>query len=233
MAGRRRITEAQLKALAKGRRTAAANRRKKKAPARRRRRNPTAEGAFHDIGKLSTIRLSAPNTPNGNPRRIYVTFKGGSGGIVGIYDDDYLGDSAIPEKARRSYAGHTFKVSAGEYNRMKKMAKDGRYINPAHGNFMNAIAAKERGDLGREAYQNPVRPLMPKNNPVPQLQIASVDPRKRSIVYWGAFGWGPRNKALGYPTQSEAKKVAQKMKRPVVIVLPSHTTTDIFGAFSQ
>lgn len=232
MAGRKKITQKQLNALARGRRTAMANRKtkKKKVTRSRRKTNPAARASMY-----STILLAGPNDSNGNPRRVYVTLKGGA--PVGVWEQGYSGTGAIEDaKMRAAFQGITIKVSASEVRewlriyRSASMQGMGVKHNPAHGNFLNAIAAKERGGLGREAYQNPVRPL---RNPVPQLQIASIDPRKRNIVFWGAFGWGPRNKALGFPTQTEAKKVAQKMKRPVVIVLPYHTTVDIYGAFKQ
>lgn len=243
MAGRRRITEAQLKALAKGRRTAAANRRKKKAPARRR-RNPMLP-KNNPRGKYTTIKLAAPNSTSGNPRRLYLTFEGG--GLRGIFDEEYDGDMAIPLKLRSSYAGHTYKISPAEYNRLNKIRKvwettesAGTLLgNPAHGNFMNAIAAKERGDLGREAYQNPVRPRQKQltagqkgHQGQPRLLIAAIS--KGRVVYLNAMNkWGPKSGAAGFARSQDAVTHAKTLARKSMIVLPYHTSAEILKTFRR
>lgn len=234
---KRKVSQKTLAALKRGRKTMAANRRaKKKAPARR--RNPTARKPLAAQGMLSIIRISAPNTPNGNPRRLYLVYEHGH--LVGIYDDDYMGDGALPSEIRQAYAGHTIKVAAAEYNRLNKIRKGNQYHhNPAHGNFMNAIAAKARGGLGREAYQNPVRPLRKKN----MLPLRNVPPQYQGYIivrltshdtveYWNGVKFAQRKSRVIFVAQKDALAFAKKFKLPgyVAVVRSYLSGTEIQAA---
>lgn len=214
MAGKRKISEKQLRALARGRKKALANRRakkkagtrahprttRKKAPVRRR-RNPTNT---EPPRMFSTIRVKAPQDRNGNPRRLYLVFVHGN--LRGIFDEEYAGDHAITdEKMRRAYQGFTVDITASEYNSLNKVRKSGAYkSNPAYGNFLNAIAAKERGGLGREAYQNPVRPLHQK--PIGDYMVM------RGTRYWTGYSFTEKRElAARYMTVKAAGKMANRL----------------------
>jgi hypothetical protein len=60
------------------------------------------------------IRLNAGNDANGNPRRVFIQISS-KGLILDAWDEDYLGESAIPEDHRKNYSGLTLMVTPGTY----------------------------------------------------------------------------------------------------------------------
>lgn len=60
------------------------------------------------------IRLNAGNDVNGNPRRVFIQLSS-KGLILDAWDEDYLGESAIPSDHRASYSGLTLFVTPGTY----------------------------------------------------------------------------------------------------------------------
>ena len=71
---------------------------------------------------FNTIKFNAGNDINGNPRRVYVTFRNGS--IVATYDEGYRGEQAITNKNhRRAYGGYTFATSLAEYKALCRWPK--------------------------------------------------------------------------------------------------------------
>ena len=70
-------------------------------------------------------RLDAPNTPNGNPRRVYVVYSI-YGLIVGCYDEGYLGHKALPEEilSHKLIWLHNMKVTVAVYKHYLNWGKD-------------------------------------------------------------------------------------------------------------
>lgn len=230
---KRKATAAQLRNLAKGRAKLKAMRKAGTVGARRRRptrrnpcvpaahRNPCVPAAHRNprAGVYSTVRLAAPNDSNGNPRRLFLSMKGGE--PVGVFDEGFEGKAAIPDqKMRDAWQGITIAVPASEYREWLKtyraLGMTGAKRNPAYGNFMDA-----RNVLATGRTTNPQkRRLVPSGRRVPQhYVIASIDPRPPNrIVYWGHFGWGPAGKAVIFPSATTARNIAEKkMKRTAVV----------------
>ena len=67
----------------------------------------------------SLLLFAAPNTPMGNPRRVYAAFEGNR--IVGSWNVGYNGYNALPEELRDSAAGSfTVYVNVAEYKKILK-----------------------------------------------------------------------------------------------------------------
>lgn len=68
--------------------------------------------------------LCAPNSTNGNPRRLYVVYNQ-DGSLFNVYDEGYLGIHAIPADVRDQLEDPmlTINITASEYKRVKRLAK--------------------------------------------------------------------------------------------------------------
>jgi hypothetical protein len=62
----------------------------------------------------AVIRLNGGNDVNGNPRRVFIQLSN-TGLILDAWDEDYFGESAIPEDHRKNYSGLTLAVTPGTY----------------------------------------------------------------------------------------------------------------------
>lgn len=76
--------------------------------------------------KYFTLQLAAPEDTNGNPRRVFVTYTAdATQKFVAIYDEGYLGDSAITNPEHRAaFAGIRFNITVKEYKGFLKIAAD-------------------------------------------------------------------------------------------------------------
>lgn len=102
--------------------------------------------------KYLILHLRAPNTPNGNPNRVYVVVDTASGGIVDAYDEGYSDLSQLVPKemlkqSAELMAGIT--VTATEAKRFLKLGtrEGGLRKNPYRGKFEGS------GKLGEALHE--------------------------------------------------------------------------------
>lgn len=217
MAGRRRISAKQLKALARGRKTAMANRRaKKKTGARAHPRTTRKKAPMRRNPSASAKRAWEKSYTRGALWEHVNNLQHFVMAPPLVTKAEFLRESPANQKSLYDWlyreAG-TF-ASVMEVTRPTRRKKP--RPNPAYGNFMNAMAAKERGDLGRGAYQNPVRPL--KKKPPGDYMVM------RGLRYWTGYGFSEKRAlAARYASVKAAAVMAQKLatktNTPVKVVL--------------
>lgn len=82
-------------------------------------RRPAAKR--YPTGRYVVIQVKAPNTPSGNPRRLYVATHVKSGNVF-AFDEGYQGKGALPGVVQTGmdFIAIAVAVSASEYNRLRK-----------------------------------------------------------------------------------------------------------------
>lgn len=207
---RKKITQKQLNALARGRRTAMANRKAKKKKVTRRptrRKNPSDD-----------------NLPK---------WRGASAAYSKAYRlmEKYGADTELIKALNRGdeekIKGILLEYATRDYHGIMHPSERGYKGNPAHGNYLNAIAAKARGGLGREAYQNPVRPLRKNAG-----QIIVRLKRDNTIDYWNGVRFTTGASKAIFANRKTAMAAAKKYELAgYLAIVPSHLTgTEIQAA---
>ena len=193
---KRKATAAQLRNLAKGRKKLAAMRRSGKKTRKKR------------------------GTRRANPAS-HMTFKSlpiGAGFVFASEEDERFRFSGMARGPWRKVSARTYEDETGTRHRVGSINVKVILKNPAYGNFMTARNVLKTGrttNPKRRSYSGGIPPGT-KGRALHNI-IASIDPRSGRTVWWGAFGWGPDKKAVTFSDIKNAKYVANKMKRPVVI----------------
>ena len=240
---KRKASAAQLRNLAKGRKKLAAMRRagtvtRKKRPTRAtrpRRKNPDISDEAYELILYAENTESLYNQQQSIVKNLIRKIN------RGVYDHSkaptlwkYWMDSAAKGYERDHGSGRGYgiftptirreaatymaqqefdSIMAGDYEDLIALKK-----NPARGNFMTARNVLKTGrttNPRKPSYRGGIPPGT-KGRTLHHV-IASIDPRSWRTVWWGAFGWGPDKKAVTFSDMKNAKYVAGKMKRPVVI----------------
>ena len=79
-------------------------------------RKPAARAVVkYPTGRYHVLHVAAPNTPSGNPRRLFLCTHCKTGKVI-AFDEGYVGYNAIPKAIQRDIIGpYRIEVSASEY----------------------------------------------------------------------------------------------------------------------